>query len=395
MAGGRRSIGQRIRKVLSSPLNRAPRWVLRLNYQLRRARADLPVPHPLRLAKDGRPDGEIVAEVEGSWEPCRAVRVYGSDLPPTKRAWRERRGPLGIRRYENVILLPNRVVISTDGELLAPSFALSDQWYYLDPGRGTRPVRIYRYPRSLRPARRIEEPVFYAEASDAGFGHTLTEAVPLLELDRLVPERCRVAIHRWSFVPAVDGMEIDRERQLSIDAPLFCRVLYVADPPLELTGNLHSTARAAFARLARLGAHSTIETSPRLFLSRAGIPERRLDRQAEIEALMRRHGFAIVQPERLSLADQIRLVANAEMVAGLSGSAMHNLVFAREQTRALLLASRSYFVAIDRYVAKADDQFGYVFGDPLPKLRGQDDRTQGWTIDLPLVERGLIEHFGL
>ncbi|HEX4296579.1 MAG TPA: hypothetical protein VHZ56_01015, partial [Devosia sp.] len=76
-------------------------------------------------------------------------------------------------------------------------------------------------------------------------------------------------------------------------------------------------------------------------------------------------------------------------------SAMHNLVFAREQTRALLLASRSYFVAIDRYVAKADDQFGYVFGDPLPKLRGQDDRTQGWTIDLPLVERGLIEHFGL
>jgi len=70
-------------------------------------------------------------------------------------------------------------------------------------------------------------------------------------------------------------------------------------------------------------------TSPRrLYLSRAKQGRRRIVNEKKVISLLRRHGFDVVYPERLSFKDQLELWANAEIVVAPAGSAMVNMIFA-------------------------------------------------------------------
>ena len=50
---------------------------------------------------------------------------------------------------------------------------------------------------------------------------------------------------------------------------------------------------------------------------------------AVVEEAFASFGFRILYPERIAIADQLSLYANCEILAGLSGSGMHNCLFAR------------------------------------------------------------------
>ncbi len=66
----------------------------------------------------------------------------------------------------------------------------------------------------------------------------------------------------------------------------------------------------------------------RLYVSRRGQPMRVMVNEVALEAAMVRRGFQIVRPERMSVADQIRLFADAEAIVGPTGAGMTNAVFA-------------------------------------------------------------------
>ena len=74
----------------------------------------------------------------------------------------------------------------------------------------------------------------------------------------------------------------------------------------------------------------------RLCISRGGIAHTGSNRQfplrARFEDLAENRGYQIVRPETLSLSDQIALFANAAVVIGEHGSAMHNSVFCAPDT---------------------------------------------------------------
>jgi capsular polysaccharide biosynthesis protein len=74
--------------------------------------------------------------------------------------------------------------------------------------------------------------------------------------------------------------------------------------------------------------HDIATDQPRLYLSRAGAPQQRqmLNREA-IESVARDAGFAVVQPETLPVAAQIKMFAGARVLAGEYGSGLHNSVF--------------------------------------------------------------------
>ena len=75
------------------------------------------------------------------------------------------------------------------------------------------------------------------------------------------------------------------------------------------------------------------EVRRRLFLARS--PVRRDYNQDEIFAILCRHGFEKVHMEELSLREQIDAVRAAEMIAGPTGAAWTNLLFAQAGTRCL------------------------------------------------------------
>jgi len=82
--------------------------------------------------------------------------------------------------------------------------------------------------------------------------------------------------------------------------------------------DIYGKIRARYA-----GAKST----GRLFLSR--ISSLRLGNVPQVEEVFASFGFRVLYPERIPITDQLSLYANCAVLAGLSGSGMHNCLFAR------------------------------------------------------------------
>jgi hypothetical protein len=73
--------------------------------------------------------------------------------------------------------------------------------------------------------------------------------------------------------------------------------------------------------------HTGRRSSGRIFLSRG--PSERLGNPLAVEEIFASFGFRIVHPEQMTMAEQLALYANCEVLGGLSGSGMRNCLFAR------------------------------------------------------------------
>jgi capsular polysaccharide biosynthesis protein len=93
------------------------------------------------------------------------------------------------------------------------------------------------------------------------------------------------------------------------------------------TYNVHVNAhmREIYGRIS--ARHAGKRPCGRVFLSRTD--SSRLGNLPAVEDVFASFGFRVVYPERISIADQLTLYANCEILAGPSGSAMHNCLFAR------------------------------------------------------------------
>lgn len=350
---------------------------------------------PWRVAASDPTDTVVVHESHGSLEPARRIQIYGDGAAADRFHKRPRSSTLRTRMFRDVVILPHNVILSAETfEILQVSFGLSTQDELLVPSRHDPRRASYKFEGAIYPARHIDKPLFLADSSHAGFGHTLVETVPMLEMARSVPG-VRIASSARIFSAMFDGMGFDPDAVLRINGPVFCKTVYIPDPPLELAGYIHTVARRAFDRLSVIAAQSAIEPKRRIYLSRSKVDARRLINESAIEELFRRYGFTVIHPQDLSLPDQIKLILGAEAVAGPTGSAMHNLVFAAPTTKALFLTSPIWFVDLDRFVAKVDDQFGFVFGTAFPAERTQTERERSWTIGEADVEAAMRKHFGL
>ncbi len=93
--------------------------------------------------------------------------------------------------------------------------------------------------------------------------------------------------------------------------------------------NVHANARmrALYGRIS--ARHAAGRSTGRIFLSRTPGPTSRLANTLEVEEVLAGFGFQVLYPERIDIARQLSLYANCEVLAGFSGSAMHNCLFAR------------------------------------------------------------------
>lgn len=126
----------------------------------------------------------------------------------------------------------------------------------------------------------------------------------------------------------------------------------------------------------------------RLYVSRRGNPRRALRNEERVEDVFRAHGFDIVRPERLSVAETLGAFSNCSFVAGPSGSGLFNVLFARRTFSALMLVPPQqkfdgvHLMLCDICAGKGGS-VGYIFGRMI------DDRRQAtgealdysWEID--------------
>jgi hypothetical protein len=101
-----------------------------------------------------------------------------------------------------------------------------------------------------------------------------------------------------------------------------------------------------------------------LYLARRGGTQRVMVNRARIEAIAAEQGFAILHPEDLPLREQIGLFAEAGIIVGEYGSALHNAMFAGMGAAVCALRGTSRHPSlVQSGIATALGQdLGYVFG---------------------------------
>ena len=129
------------------------------------------------------------------------------------------------------------------------------------------------------------------------------------------------------------------------------------------------------------------ETADKLYISRRRVKKRRMENEEECEALFVRHGFTVVHPQELPLAEQIMLFANATHIAGPVGSAVHNVVFSHrpEKLKTLFFGPADYtsFKAIAVLEQAYGRRANFVFGKSRTKER------RSWQLPMKELETAL------
>jgi capsular polysaccharide biosynthesis protein len=79
---------------------------------------------------------------------------------------------------------------------------------------------------------------------------------------------------------------------------------------------------------------------PRKIVIRRNSGIRRMLNADDIEQQLVNKGFTIVEPEKLSLREQVRIFSSAEVVVGATGAAFANIVFCRPTARIIIMISK-------------------------------------------------------
>lgn len=232
------------------------------------------------------------------------------------------------------------------------------------------------------------------------YGHNLIEVWPQLWALSLLPHfddlHFVTSIRLKPYVLQVlELLGAPSDRVVHLDHPVRCERLLVPTPAIKARRYVHPVSSTIFDKISTLR-FSDVPPDPalagigsKIYLSRAGLDERRLANEAEIEALVTEFGFSVVRPEAFSLEDQMRMYAQATHLIGPGGSGMHNAVFAPRGTRVMILASSAWFTVIDILLAQNRYDLSYVFGDPVePTAPGQRGKMT-WALDARAVRQAL------
>lgn len=80
----------------------------------------------------------------------------------------------------------------------------------------------------------------------------------------------------------------------------------------------------------------------KIYLSRKSTgANKRIENDDEIANFLANHGFEVVLPETLTFAEQAKLFSQAAIIIGASGSAFTNLIFAQQNTQAIILSANN------------------------------------------------------
>ena len=189
--------------------------------------------------------------------------------------------------------------------------------------------------------------------------HWLVEILPRLATLRqmgFAPDYFLVDCHTPSQRSALALLGIPDRELIQPHAGLMLQASELLLPCFPTPGCIHEF-RAMFWRTVRSDSTVRSENLPRrLFISRRNARTRRLENDDEVESLLKRRGFETHFLENYSFAEQARLVNNADVVVGVHGAGLANLVFAHSGARVVEIVDG------DRYNRRLYPELSQVVG---------------------------------
>ena len=197
----------------------------------------------------------------------------------------------------------------------------------------------------------VEQPVVFVGAVWPHYGHFITDGMSKLwALDRisglplLMQARPSVREHGCSYIHEIFARLKLGERGLIMPTrPTLFRKVLAAKAAFQHTFRLYDCHQIPHLKVADsiLAEDDGMASCPeKIYLTRSGLKsrERKAAEELELEERLRMNGFAVIAPERLSFAGQVRMFNAAKWVAGTIGSAFHTCLFAHPKPeRALFM----------------------------------------------------------
>lgn len=273
------------------------------------------------------------------------------------------------------VLGPNGVVITPDGSAVIEESTWGSGW--LEKDRALTSWRL------LKPEFCPGHYFTVASHSGDAFAHWMTDVLPRLALlEQLPAERLQIILpgnlESWHLESlALLGLEHLSfiqlgQRHLQLEFLHFPS--YVGLP-----GYAHP-AGFQWLRAKLLKGYEDARPHRYLYVTRRRAGRRHVINETELEPILARYGFEIIETENLSLREKVQLFSQAAAVVGPHGAGLSHLVLAPSECRVLELFAPTCFRWIFYYLASVLGQsYWYlsgqyaVPGNPLHQDHGFDD----------------------
>lgn len=191
------------------------------------------------------------------------------------------------------------------------------------------------------------------------FGHFLLESVSRL---------WGIQVHEFDNIiyqaPNADGLEINPFQlfvfeQLGIinkikviSEPMRFERIFVPSPSLVIGSYARSEYSSIFEVIRNMHTcrHPRLET--KIYLSRTLLDRGRTVGEELLQDAFRKDGYEIIHPERMTPQQQVSLFSSATHIAGIQGSAFHNVVYCQPGTKTIMFVREGYsmidFINIDK-----------------------------------------------
>ena len=260
---------------------------------------------------------------------------------------------ISVREVENATILPGKP--DPDPSHIAPwgmGGVLDDRLNFVEES-GV--VRAFggKYEFAADDVVELDEEVIHINIIPRHWGHFLVDVVSRLWYVAEHPEDTRkITYCGWklnddgvsgNFLAFLEGIGIQRERLVYVKKPLHVKKVIIPDRTFEYSGRFHEKYYATIQRLIEnilnVEGQERVDYPEYIYLTRRQLKKSKYydTGEQEIENAFRKNGFAILATEKMTLSEQIHYFQNAKVVASLSGTLPHNIVFSSDQTEFLIL----------------------------------------------------------
>lgn len=205
--------------------------------------------------------------------------------------------------------------------------------------------------------REFERAACFTDACAPNYAHWMTEVLPRINLFCCTEELSEVplivndGLHR-NLIESLRAVAGDKREIVNLPTGIVVRVEHLTFTsvagyvPFERRSNrLKNHSHGQFSPFALLSLRQCLQkrlhessdpSMRRVFIKRnSGI--RNITNAHEIEELLVACGFSVVEPEHLTLAQQVALFSNADMVVGATGAALANLIFCKPTAKIIIM----------------------------------------------------------
>lgn len=303
--------------------------------------------------------------------------------------------PTQLLRFSNVRITPEGILIKA-GRILPESFAFSflrDEWKMRSVVKLLGRNYLFRKIRDVK-----EEVVWLTDAWSAGYFHWVADVLSKVFLVRdLARERTVLlpsAYARFDFVrPSLAAFDIRKIQFMGPDEVVRCETLLVPTPVAPSGHFRNDVIHGVRQQLLERFGSTRVETDRRIYVSRTRAPKRKISNEAEVCALLLKHGFETVHAEDLPFVDQVRLFSEARYLVSNHGAGLTNMLFSRRGASVLELRHKADRINNCYFTLAAALGFDYFYQLCEP-TSDRDPHTADLSVDMPLLEKTLLSILG-